>query len=267
MGGLLPDQRPDPQLPPDPRVVAALRAAGCVFAEEEAALLETGAREGGDLALMLARRVTGEPLEQVLGWAEFHGLRIVVAPGVFVPRLRTELLVDLGADTARSAGGRPVVVDLCCGTGAVGLAVASVVPVDLYAADLDPDAVACARANLPPDRVFEGDLFEALPRELSGRVDVLLVNAPYVPTDDIRLMPSEARLHEHRVALDGGFDGLVLHRRVAETSPTWLAPGGALLIETSRRQASGTAAACEQAGLAVEVLEHDESTVVRAISA
>ena len=80
-------------------------------------------------------------------------------------------------------------------------------------------------------------------------------------------MPPESRLHEHLVALDGGFDGLVLHRRVAGTAPSWLAPGGTLLIETSRRQASGTAAAFEQAGLAVDVLEHDESTVVRAISA
>ena len=91
-----------------------------MFAEEEAALLEAAAVDSDRLERMLARRVVGEPLEQVLGWAEFSGQRIVVAPGVFVPRRRTELLVEraaqlLGADT------RPVVVDLCCGTGAIGV--------------------------------------------------------------------------------------------------------------------------------------------------
>lgn len=267
MGGSLPDRPSEPPLPPDPWVVAALRAAGCVFAEEEARLLETGTREGGDLALMLARRVSGEPLELVLGWAEFCGLRIAVAPGVFVPRLRTEILVELGAAAARSAGGRPLVVDLCCGTAAIGVAVAGVVPgAELHAADLDPEAVACARTNVTTGQVHEGDLFDALPEELRARVDVLLVNAPYVPTDEIRLMPPEARLHERQVALDGGADGLAMHRRVAAEAPGWLAPGGTLLIETSRRQAAGTAQSCEQAGLVAEVIERDESTVVRAIS-
>jgi release factor glutamine methyltransferase len=252
---------------PDPAVVETLRAAGCVFAEEEAALLETAAGEGGDLALMLARRVRGEPLEQVLGWAEFCGLRIRVAPGVFVPRRRTEALVRLGAAAARSAGDRPVVVDLCCGTGAVGVAVAGLVPaVELHATDLDPDAVACARLNVATGRVHEGDLYDALPDDLRGRVDVLLVNAPYVPSDEVRLMPPEARLHEHRVALDGGADGLDLHRRTAAGAAGWLAPRGCLLIETSPRQAARTARICAEAGLAVEVLGADPVRVARAIS-
>ena len=93
------------------------------------------------------------------------------------------------------------------------------------------------------------------------------MNAPYVPTDEIALMPTEARDHEHRIALDGGPDGLDVHRRVAAGAARWLRPGGTLLIETSRPQADGTAAACAAAGLAAEVVVREVSTLVRAISA
>ena len=249
-------------------LVDALRAAGCVFAEQEAEVLRGEARTRGHLEFMLARRVAGEPLEQVVGWAEFCGLRVAVAPGVFVPRRRTGLLVDLATDHLQGRV-EPVVVDLCCGTGAIGLAIADRVgSVDLHAADLDPAAVACARRNLGDDRVHEGDLYDALPAELAGRVDVLVVNAPYVPSDEIALMPPEARDHEHRVALDGGPDGLDVHRRVAAGAPGWLSPGGALLVETSVEQATGTRAAAEAAGLRSEVVAREEtmSTAVQAIS-
>ncbi len=253
---------------PDSAVVTALRAAGCVYAEEEAALLEDEARAGGDLELMLARRLAGEPLEQVVGWAEFCGLRIKVTPGVFVPRKRTENLVELAVELASTYGDPPVVVDLCCGTGAIGVAVAAAVPgVELYAADIDPDAVACARLNLTMGQVHEGDLYAALPADLRGRVDLVLVNAPYVPTDEIRLMPPEARLHEHHAALDGGWDGMEVHRRVAVDAAEWLTPGGSLLIETSPRQVADTTHSCREGGLEVQVFGRDPVRVVRAISA
>ena len=254
---------------PDPEVVAALRAAGCVLAEEEATLLEEEARDDDELSLMVARRVVGEPLEQVLGWAEFCGLRIKVVPGVFVPRRRTAVLVEHATRIATDLDHPAVVVDLCCGTGAIGVAVAASVPgVELHAADVDPAAVECARLNVTNGEVHEGDLYDALPDHLRGRVDLLLVNAPYVPTDEIRLMPPEARLHEHHVALDGGTDGLELHRRVAQGAPAWLAAGGSLLIETSGHQAAGTAHACEASGLRTDVFGPDDQgmTVIRAIS-
>ncbi len=238
-----------------------------MFAEDEAALLLADAAGDSDLALMLARRLSGEPLEQVLGWAAFCDLRIVVAPGVFVPRRRTEYLVELAAAAARRHQ-HPVVLDLCCGSGAVGLAIAAAVPgVELHAADVDPDAVACARTNVTMGEVHQGDLYSALPGHLAGRIDVLAVNAPYVPTDEIALMPPEARLHEHPVALDGGPDGLDLHRRVALLAPAWLAPGGSLLLETSRSQAAESARACLEAGLSPRIVDRDESWVVEAISA
>jgi release factor glutamine methyltransferase len=149
-----------------------------------------------------------------------------------------------------------VVVDLCCGSGAVGAALATAqAGIELYAADLDPAAVRCARRNIVPagGQVFEGDLYAALPARLRGRVDVLVANAPYVPTGEIGLMPPEARLHEPGTALDGGPDGLAVQRRVAAAAPDWLAPGGRLLIETSERQAGLTAEWMVAAGLTAHV--------------
>ena len=213
---------------------------------------------------MVDQRVAGLPLEHILGWAEFYGLRIAVDPGVFVPRRRTEFLVRQAADLARP---RAVVVDLCCGSGAVGVALAaSVDHIDLHAADVEPAAVRCARRNVVPagGQVYEGDLYEPLPTALRGRVDVVVANAPYVPTDAIGLMPPEARIHEPRVALDGGPDGLDVQRRVAAVAPRWLAPGGHLLIETSARQAFQTAEVLARNGLMPRVASSDEldATVV-----
>ncbi|MFW6695008.1 putative protein N(5)-glutamine methyltransferase [Streptomyces sp. MAR4 CNX-425] len=242
--------------PPPARLVARLRAAGCVFAEDEARLLLAAASGPAELDRLVERRAAGRPLEQVLGHAEFCGLRIAVEPGVFVPRRRTEFLVSEAAAAARAAaapGSRPVVVDLCCGSGAAGAAVAAAVPaVELHAADVDSAAVRCARRNVGPagGTVHEGDLYAALPAALRGRVDVLVVNAPYVPTAEVPLLPPEARDHEPLTALDGGADGLDVQRRVLADAPRWLAPGGVLLVETSGRQEPGTRAAVVAAGLA-----------------
>ena len=234
-----------------------LRAAGCVFAEDEAALLVEAAGASGALEELVARREAGEPLEQLVGWVAFCGLRLAVAPGVFVPRQRTALLVQ---EAAALVGPGSVLVDLGCGNGAIAAAVRAAVPgIEVYAVDIHPAAVACARRNLPPDRVFEGDLFAALPPSLAGEVHVVVANAPYVPTEAIALMPREARDHEHVVALDGGPDGLVVQRRVIADAPAWLRPGGHVLVETGRTQLDGTSAALRAAGLEVTVTVDEES--------
>lgn len=245
-------------------VVAALRSAGCVFAEDEAELILSTARTADEVTAMVDRRVAGLPLEHVLGWAEFHGLRIGVEPGVFVPRRRTEFLVDQAVALAKGAS---VVVDLCCGSGAVGAALAaSLGGPELHAADVDPAAVRCARRNVAPfgGLVHEGDLFAALPGTLRGRVDVLAANVPYVPTEEVGLLPSEARDHEPLVALDGGADGLDVVRRVAAEAPQWLAPGGCLLVETSEQQAPSAVEAFARGGLItrLEVSEEMYANVV-----
>jgi release factor glutamine methyltransferase len=239
-------------------IVTTLRAAGCVFAEDEARLLVTTARTDAELAEMVERRVAGAPLEVVLGWAEFCGLRIAVDAGVFVPRQRTEFLVRQAVGLAAPGA---VVVDLCCGSGALGVAVAAKLGrVELYAADVEPAAVRCARRNVEPagGQVFEGDLYDPLPESLRGRVDILVVNAPYVPTDAIELMPPEARDHEPLVALDGGSDGVDVQRRVAAEAAHWLAPGANLLIETSAKQAPLTAAAMSAGGLVARVTHSED---------
>ena len=235
----------------DSVIVTRLRAAGCVFAEDEARLLIAAARTSAELDAMVGQRVAGLPLEQVLGWAEFCGLRITVAPGVFVPRRRTEFLVRQAVALARRGD---VIVDLCCGAGAVGAALAAAVEgAEVYAADIDPAAVRCARQNLPADRVYQGDLYAPLPAVLRGRVAILAANVPYVPAREIELLPTEARAHEPRAALDGGADGLDVLRRVAIGAAAWLAPGGYLLSETSDRQASLAEAVVTASGLAARV--------------
>jgi release factor glutamine methyltransferase len=253
-----------PSLLPLSVIVTRLRAAGCVFAEDEARLLICSAQTPDDLAAMVDRRAAGLPLEHVLGWAEFCGLRIAVDPGVFVPRRRTEFLVHQAAALARP---RAVVVDLCCGSGALGAAlVAALDHIELYATDIDPAAVGCARRNVTGagGQVYEGDLYEPLPATLRGRVDVLLANVPYVPTEEIDLLPPEARIHEARVALDGGADGLDVLRRVTAAAPLWLAPGGHLLVETSERQAPRAVETFARNGLIPRVASSGElhATVV-----
>jgi release factor glutamine methyltransferase len=247
-----------PSADPDAAVVARLRAAGCVFAEDEARLLQGAAGTPAELATMVDRRVAGLPLEHIVGWADFYGLRIVVDAGVFVPRRRTEFLVDLAVALAPPGA---VVVDLCCGSGALGAALAGTVAgVELHASDIEPAAVGCARRNLAAagGRVYAGDLYESLPATLRGRVDVLLANVPYVPSEAIALMPPEAREHEPHVALDGGDDGLDVARRVTAEARDWLAPGGSLLFETSESQAPHAVEIVAASGLIPQALEDDE---------
>jgi release factor glutamine methyltransferase len=277
-------------------LVSRLRAAGCVFAEDEAALLMSAARTASELEALVDRRAAGEPLEHILGWAEFCGLRVAVATGVFVPRRRTEFLVGQAAGLGRQAaglgrqaaglgrqaaglgrhrpasGGRParrppVVVDLCCGSGAVGAAlVASLGQAELHVVDVDARAVRCARRNVAPagGQVYAGNLYEPLPASLQGHVDVLVANAPYVPSAAVQLLPPEARSHEPWAALDGGPDGLGVQRKVIEAAPLWLAPGRSLLVETSAGQAAKTVEAVVHSGLLPRVARSTEldATVV-----
>lgn len=251
---------------PDAALVDRLRRAGCVFAEEEAVLLvEAADGDGAALERMVVRRTGGVPLEHVLGSLRFAGVRLAVDDGVFVPRRRTEVLVREAVAHLRAVGAsrRPaVLVELCCGCAPVAAAVAAGLRprsgsagLTVHAVDVDPRAVACARRNLRGrGEVHVGDLDAPLPRDLAGRVDVLVANAPYVPTDAIALMPVEARDHEPRVALDGGPDGLDLARRVVDAAPLWLRPGALVVVETSDRQAPALAAHAARRGLTPRVV-------------
>lgn len=248
----------------DGHVVERLRAAGCVFAEEEARLLVAAAADEAELERLVRRRVVGVPLEHLLGWVEFGGVRVVVEPGVFVPRRRTEFLAASAVAVARAGS---VVVDLCCGAGAIAAVVAASVPgVRVFAADVDPVAVRCARRTLAGTGavVCEGDFDAALPVCLVGRVDVLVANVPYVPSAEIELMPPEARVYEPRAALDGGVDGLAVVRRLLGVASRWLGVRGRVLFEVGAAQVGAAVSEVEAAGLVAEVrsCEEREATVV-----
>ncbi|MDR7246457.1 release factor glutamine methyltransferase [Priestia megaterium] len=246
-------------------IINKLRTAGCVFAEDEARLLISEAQTLDTLIGMVEQRATGLPLEHVVGWADFCGMRIKVEQGVFVPRRRTEFLVQ---QTSALATPGSVIVDLCCGTGAVGVALAKIIGyIELYATDIDPASVRCAYHNTTfiGGNVYEGDLYHPLPSALHNRVDILVANAPYVPTESIELLPQEARKYEIRAALDGGEKGLDVQRRVAAEAPIWLAPGGHLLVETSQKQALQTAEIFAENGLIPKVancVELDATVVI-----
>jgi release factor glutamine methyltransferase len=243
-------------------VIAQLRSAGCVFAEEEAELLVSAATSTDELDAMLLRRLSGEPLEHVLGFADFCGRRITVAPGVFVPRRRSEVLVSIAEFHAFG-----VMAELCCGAAAVATVLASRHPdATVHAADLDAAAVQCAQGNLAAvgGHAHQGDLFGALPSALHGRLDLVVANAPYVPSDQVQFMPREARVYEPALALDGGPDGLDVQRAIAAEAGSWLAPGGRLVIETSLEQLGGSLALLADAGFATDSV-HDEDVDATAV--
>jgi release factor glutamine methyltransferase len=239
-------------------VARQLAAAGCVSAAAEARWLVEEAADPEALQAMVARRVAGEPLQYVVGWAPFGRLRLRVGPGVFVPRPETEGLADRAATHLRAAGRgdparAPVAVDLCTGSGAIACFLAAEVPgARVVATELDPVALAWAGRNTVTYGIelLAGDLDEPLPGELAGRVDVLCANVPYVPTRAIVTLPRDVRDHEPRQALDGGPDGLDVLRRVAARAGRWLAPGGVLLCEIGDDQGEAAAALLGEAGLA-----------------
>jgi len=246
-------------------VVSALRAAGCVWAEEEAEHLRRAAldlaRRRNDpraalvLAELVARRVAGEPLEHVTGRVRFLGMTLAVAPGVFVPRRRTEQLAELVVERVRPG---TVVVELCCGVAPVAAAVLGAQrEAVVHAVDIDPAALSCAETNLRGGLVHRGDLFGGLPRLLRRRIDVVVASPPYVPTADIGQLPREAREHERFEALDGGADGLDLHRRILADAPGWLRPGGEVLLECAAHQAETLERAFRHHGFSPETA-HDE---------
>ena len=244
----------------EPQLVAALRAAGCVFAEDEARLLIDEAPSPGELMAWAARRMAGEPLEQVVGWAAFAGVRVAVEPGVFVPRRRSELLVTVaGREPAGSsstcAAARRRWEPRCTRLWPTA---------EIHAADSTRQRWSAPAATCRPSGSTRATSTRRCPTICTGRVDLVVANAPYVPTDAIATMPREARDHEHRVALDGGLDGLDVHRRVAAGAPSWLRPGGRLVVETGRDQADVMAAVVTAAGMAAQVETDDDlgATVV-----
>lgn len=230
-----------------------LRAAGCVFAEDEAALLTAHEPDAAAREVLVARRVAGEPLETVLGWVLFGGRRLTVEPGLFVPRRRTELVARLAVERLPQGG---TLLDLCCGVGAIAAVVAHErSDATVIAADFDPRAVAVATRNLEPYGATA--LVSDMDANISVPVDVLTACPPYVPTAEIAFMPAEARDHEPRAALDGGPDGTDLQAAVFAAALRRLTSGGVALVETSASLAERTAQRAAEVGLSPSVVRDD----------
>ena len=222
-------------------LVAGLRAAGCVFAEEEAAEIRRVLRDPDAMAAVVAARAAGMPLEQALGRVRFADTDLELAPGVFVPRVRAEAIVDAAVAARPRAR---IVADLGTGNGAIAAALVQRMPLaDVHAADVDPAAVAVAARN--GDRVgfavHLGDWWEAFPASLRGRVELAAAYLPHVPTAQLDHIPRDFREHEPERAVHGGADGLDPLRAVLAGMSAWMAPGGAFVtlvageqVETAR---------------------------------
>jgi release factor glutamine methyltransferase len=246
------------------RVVAALAAGGCVAPAEEADALFLASSEGiGRIEDLVARRLQGEPLAWITGSVLFCDVRVLVDPGVFVPRPHTEPMAQR-AVALLPAGG--IAVDLCTGSGAVAAVLGSADPrATVMATDIDPMAVACAGRN--GVRALVGDLDEPLPPSLRGRVDVMTAVVPYVPTEELPFLPRDVLANEPRRALDGGPRGTTVLTRAAGAGARLLRPGGSVLLELGGDQVREVAAASETVGLTGIRVHRDGDGQDRAIEA
>ncbi len=187
---------------------------------------------------MLARRCAGEPVQYILGSADFMGLKFEVSPGVLIPRQDTETLVEAALIALQGAGERPDVLDLCTGSGCIGLSLASLVPhARVTLSDASREALEIAKKNMHALGVKadlrHGDLFAAVGR---ARFDLIASNPPYIPRGELAELQKEVQ-YEPRLALDGGPDGLDFYRRIAEEAGAHLNPGGSIYLEVGIGQA------------------------------
>jgi release factor glutamine methyltransferase len=241
-----------------------LARGGCVAPGAEAdALLEASAEGVGRIEALVARRLDGEPLASITGSVVFCGVRVHIDSGVFVPRPHTEWLARRAIELLPAPG---VAVDLCTGSGAVAAVMASARPeATVIATDIDPVAVACARRN--GVHTLQGDLDEALPRSLRGRVEVMTAVVPYVPSEELHLLPRDVVANEPRHALDGGPRGTTVLARAAVAAARWLHPGGSVLLELGGDQADAVATLLSRAGLSGIAVHRNGDGQDRAIEA
>ncbi|MCW2984929.1 MAG: methyltransferase [Conexibacter sp.] len=252
----------DPAAAAAAALIELLERGGFVAAQEEAA--ELLARAGGDgelLDALVARRLTGEPLAWITGSVEFCGLSVRIDPGVYVPRWHSELLAERAAAALPEHG---VAVDLCTGCGAIAAVLAARRPsARVVAADVDPRAVACARAN-----GVDAVTADLLPPSLAaGTVDVVVGVVPYVPTGELGLLQRDTFTFETPLAYDGGEDGCAILRRAIAGAAGVLRRGGVLLLELGGDEASLLSGDLAGAGFTDVVVLRDEDGDVRGVEA
>lgn len=209
--------------------------------------------EADSYAALLGLRAQGRPLAYLVGTVGFHDLELLVGPGVFIPRPETEVLVEAvrGWFSPSSA---PRLLDLCCGAGAIALALKRALPAaNVFASDVSPQALRFARRNAAAGsgggvEFREGDLFAPWGEEFRGSFDVVASNPPYIRSGEIDRLSPEVSRHEPRLALDGGEDGLDVIRRLVRESAGFLVPGGRLIFEIGAEQGEAASALCRERG-------------------
>ena len=186
-----------------------------------------------DVAMLVKRRLSGEPLQYVLGEWDFWGMTFTVDRRALIPRPDTELLTRTALDIL-SGGER--VLDLCCGSGCIGISIAVSLPVELVSADISSEALSLTEENAKRNGIrltpVESDLFA----RIDGLFDLIVCNPPYLTEQEMRGMEDSLR-YEPRVALDGGKDGLDFYRRIRNEYRDYLKPGGSMLLEIGYLQA------------------------------
>ncbi len=230
-------------------------------AEEADELIEAAGGDGVVLARLVDRRVTGEPLAWVTGGTIFNGQRVLVHPGVYVPRGQTEALVGRAIQLLPAGG---LAADLCTGSGAIALALGRAQPgARVVATDIDPVACRCAAAN--GVEVYAGNLAEALPGELRGHFDVVIAVVPYVPSEELVFLPRDVRQYEPPTALDGGRRGTRVLEPAVRAAAGLLRPGGSLLLEVGGDQDRDLAGVLGESGFGTLRRHVDEDGDLRGI--
>lgn len=206
------------------------------------------------LAALVERRLAGEPVAYLIGEWEFYGLTLDVTPDVLIPRMDTEVLAERAILLARAAGEGARVLDLCAGSGCVGLAVAANVPTcRVVLADVSEAALKICKGNVRRNELnarvtcVQADALQK-PDAALWDFDVIACNPPYIPTGDLAGLDVSVRDYEPRSALDGGADGLDFYRAIAAQWGSALRLGGSLLFEVGINQAMDVAALLERSG-------------------
>jgi len=203
---------------------------------------------------MIERRIGGEPVAYIVGEWEFYGLPVIVNESVLIPRIDTEVLADAAIKLMKRRGWQTRLIDLCAGSGCVGLAIAANVPTcRVVLADISEHALAVCRANILRNTLtrqvtaIEIDVIET-PPALVGVFDAVVCNPPYIPTRDLIGLDPSVRNYEPILALDGGPDGLYVIRAIANNWPSMLKPAGNLILECGVGQADAVCEIMEDSG-------------------
>lgn len=206
---------------------------------------------------LVSRRKSGEPLQYILGKWEFMGLPFYTRPCALIPRQDTETLCE----KALAIGGKTL-LDLCCGTGCIGVSLAKLGGFEVTFGDISRDCIDLARENAALNGVAGSFVLTDMFGNISGSYDMICVNPPYIPTSDLALLQAEVK-REPALALDGGADGLDFYRRISRDYAAHLNPGGALLMEVGAGQAEDVAAMFPNAGRIEDICGIERVVTVR----